>query len=554
MTSNRRPINPTRPRRRRVALGVSAVLAIPLLAVIAPSAANADPSAPTDVAATAGAGSATVTWTAPDGGWSGGDGPDDVWAYQINAYVGSTLDTSTTVDAESTSTQSDVFTGLSNGTTYTFTVQDISGGWFDPPYTYSDESAPSNAVTPSNIPSAPTGVTATASSSVAGQIQVSWTAPSNTGGSGIDHYTVTPSAGSPETVPGGSTSTYFDGLSGGYTFTVTATNSTGGTSAASAASGTAVAPTVSAAPTGVSATAAPGQATVTWTAPGGSHSDNSYPNGNWTYTINAYSGGTLQSSTQGGGEVGASQSAVVTGLTGDTSYTFTRHRELWALGRPAVQRGVLTVLGRDNPDRASAPTDVVASPDTDYGDRLNVSWTAPTTSGDGGLASYTVTASNGATQTVSSSSTWNGVHRPDRRHLLHLHGQGHRRRRQHRSRLKRLQQRGGRHPRHGHRARRNPGRWISGSVVNTPGGAFSGTSVYHPWVYEINIYYAGSLLWTRTYYVTDTANAATQSYAVSDLPNGFDFTFSVQAIAGTWGGPWYYSAFSPQTEDITPGT
>ncbi len=102
--------------------------------------------------------------------------------------------------------------------------------------------APSGG-SPTTVPSAPTGVTA---SPAGGEALVSWSAPSNTGGSAITGYTVTPHLGSTAETPvqesASSTSATITGLSNGsaYTFTVTATNGIG-TGAASSAS-TAVTP------------------------------------------------------------------------------------------------------------------------------------------------------------------------------------------------------------------------------------------------------------------------------------------------------------------------
>jgi hypothetical protein len=118
-------------------------------------------------------------------------------------------------------------TGLTNGTSYTFTVTATNANGTGP------ASAPSNAVTPSapTVPGAPTGVTATAGNTAA---VVSWIAPGN-GGSAITSYTVTPFIGSaaqtPVTVTGSppATSATVTGLTNGtsYTFTVTATNAVG---------------------------------------------------------------------------------------------------------------------------------------------------------------------------------------------------------------------------------------------------------------------------------------------------------------------------------------
>ena len=85
-------------------------------------------------------------------------------------------------------------------------------------------------VPPSGPPAPPTGVFAAAA---AGQVQVSWKAPSNEGGGPITGYTVTPyigaSAQTPVKVGASITSLNLTGLTNGtaYTFKVSATNSVG---------------------------------------------------------------------------------------------------------------------------------------------------------------------------------------------------------------------------------------------------------------------------------------------------------------------------------------
>jgi hypothetical protein len=76
--------------------------------------------------------------------------------------------------------------------------------------------------------------------------------------------------------------------------------------------GTAAPPTVPGAPTGVSATAGNGQATVGWTAPANGGSPIT------SYTVTPYIGSTAQATTTATGT-----SATVTGLTNGTAYTFT---------------------------------------------------------------------------------------------------------------------------------------------------------------------------------------------------------------------------------------
>ncbi len=185
--------------------------------VLVPAAA---PGQVTGVKAAAGAGSASVTWSAPASG-----GP--VTKYTITPYIGSTAQTPTVVSGTPPETGATV-TGLSNGTTYTFTVTAANPNGSGP------ASEPSNAVTPTSTtpPSAPTGVSAVAAT---GQAVVSWTAPSSNGGSPITKYTVTPYIGTeaqPATTVTGSppaTTATVKGLTNGatYTFKVTASNSAG---------------------------------------------------------------------------------------------------------------------------------------------------------------------------------------------------------------------------------------------------------------------------------------------------------------------------------------
>ncbi len=169
----------------------------------------------TKVSATAGASSAILTWSAPTSG-----GP--VTTYTITPYIGSTAQPTTTITGAPPATGATV-SGLTVGTSYTFTVTASN------PIGAAAPSEHSNAVTPitQTVPSAPTAVTATASS---GQAVVSWSAPASNGGSPLTSYTVTPYVGSSaqkaiEVAPS-ATSTTVKGLTNGtaYTFTVTASN------------------------------------------------------------------------------------------------------------------------------------------------------------------------------------------------------------------------------------------------------------------------------------------------------------------------------------------
>jgi hypothetical protein len=193
------------------------------------------PNPPSNVTATAGGESATVSWTAP----ASGSAPT---GYTIQARVaGSPAGAPKTITGTPPAT-STTMTGLTGGTTYTFTVTATNADGS------STASAPSNPVTPTTAspPTVPTGVAAQGDSRSA---IVRWTAPGSDGGSQITSYTVTPfigAAAQPATSVGGSaTSAVVAGLTNGtsYTFKVSAANGAG-TSPASDAT-TAVVPRTS---------------------------------------------------------------------------------------------------------------------------------------------------------------------------------------------------------------------------------------------------------------------------------------------------------------------
>ena len=93
------------------------------------------PGAPTGVTATAGNGSANVSWIAPSSGGSA------ITGYTVTPYIGSNAQTPVTVTGNPPATNTTV-NGLTNGTTYTFTVTAANAIGTGP------ASAASNAVTP----------------------------------------------------------------------------------------------------------------------------------------------------------------------------------------------------------------------------------------------------------------------------------------------------------------------------------------------------------------------------------------------------------------------
>ena len=246
---------------RRIAiavLGVTSLLAGLMGTAPAAVAATATaPSAPTGLMAVPGDTSAVLSWTAPAS--NGGSAITGYNVYEGTTSGGENYSTPVnggTLIAGTTTT----VTGLTNAHSYYFTVEAVNAIGSSP------ASNEAFAVPAATVPSAPTNVVA-----VGGDVSatVTWTAPSNQGGSNISGYTVT-SLDSTASTRGGQTCTWTTGpltctlvgLTNGdsYTFSVTATNSLGTGIASDASNAVVPAITVPSAPTQLSAT--PGNTTV----------------------------------------------------------------------------------------------------------------------------------------------------------------------------------------------------------------------------------------------------------------------------------------------------
>ena len=208
------------------------------------------PDAPTITSGTPGNGTAALVWTA------GADNGSPITGYTVSRA-------GTTVAVLSGSTYSFLDTGLTNGTTYSYTVTATNA---------QGTSADSNAlaVTPSTVPTAPTGIVVGVASGTT--VDVSWnalddTVPSN-GGSTLQSYTVTSTPGGQTcTVVFGTQTCTVTGLTTGqaYTFAVTASNANG-TGAASISSNPVTPGLAPEIPTLDQAIAGNGQVKLTWTA------------------------------------------------------------------------------------------------------------------------------------------------------------------------------------------------------------------------------------------------------------------------------------------------
>ncbi len=312
------------------------------------------PTEPLNVTAVRGNQQATVSWVAPVS-----NGGGTISQYTVTSNPGGfTATTPGTLNA--------TVTGLTNGSSYTFTVRATNSAGTGNP------SAASNAVIPATLPSAPGTPTASRLDSAA---SVSWGAPASTGGTPITGYTVTSSPGGFSATTTGAQSATVNGLTNGspYTFTVVAINGVG-IGPASAASNPVTPATFPGAPGMPTAVRGNAQATVSWTPPastGGSPITN--------YTVSASPGG--QSAT------GLSP-VTVAGLANGSSYTFTvRASNVVGLGPPSPAS--LPVVPATVPGPPTAVTAIGGLTSA------TVSWIAPSFTGGDPLTGYIVTSQPG---------------------------------------------------------------------------------------------------------------------------------------------------------------
>ena len=350
------------------------------------------PSVPTSLTAVGGVTQASLSWTAPTQ-----SGSADVTDYVIEYSSDSGSTWAEFDDGMSTSTDATV-TGLTNGTTYQFRVKAVSSGGTSEP------SATATAIV--GVPSAPTSLSATP---LGLSVRLTWTAPTQNGGSAITDYVAQFSADSGATWStfsdsiSTSTTTTVTGLTNGLTYQlrVSAVNSVGTSAYSSVVIAVPWAASLPSAPLDLAiASYGLNQVGLSWTIPA--------TNGGATITdyLIEYSSSSGSTWTTFIDLVTSSRSATVTDLVSGSSYIFrVSARNSAGTGDPSV---VSAVVRPGVPTAPCCITEVLIGPQY-----VALRWGAPASDGGSTVTNYVVeyTIDDGVSWTTWSEPTGNGTNR-----------------------------------------------------------------------------------------------------------------------------------------------
>jgi titin len=330
------------------------------------------PSAPTGLVATASSNAQiNLSWAAP-----ASDGGYPITGYKIEYKIGSGTFT-TLVANTASSTASYSHTGLTNGTTYAYRVSAINS--IGTSSTSAEASATPSSSSSAGVPGSVTSLVATPASPT--QINLSWVAPSNNGGSTITGYKIEAkkSNSSYDVLVSNSqssaTSFSHTGLTTGttYTYRISAVNSIG----AGAQSEVSATPKETTAPTVTATAVSPTSITLTWIPP-----SQTYKQSITGYKIE-------QKISQDNYVViddnaGTSTSHTINGLTTEKTYTYVVSAHFTLGSSPRSADATATPLSTSNaspPSQSSGtanvnpPTNVIATPYSPT--QINLSWNAP---------------------------------------------------------------------------------------------------------------------------------------------------------------------------------
>ena len=298
-------------------------------------------------------------------------------------------------------TQVHRISGLINGLIYMFQVRAYTmSGWGDESDSFSIR-----------VPTTPNAPTNLSGSRRNGGVRLTWSTPSDDGGSTITDYDYRYSFSSgtfSSWTSAGDTSNgeTITGLTNGrqYQFQVRARNSIGAGSESYTAYATPAGPP--GAPQNFETTAGDGEVTLTWEVP---LTNNGSTITGYKYSYREGSSGNFGSWTS----AGTDQWERVTGLTNDTSYEF-RVRARNRIG-PGTSAGPIEATPEVPAVAPDAPTDLSAS----YGDgQISLSWTAPSSSGSSAITHYEYRYATGRSSNHSAFTDWESTDSTDTSYVV----------------------------------------------------------------------------------------------------------------------------------------
>ena len=355
---------------------------------------NDQDTTPTELGGSSSSGSVTLSWSAPID--TDETVTDYAYRYSENG-TGTWSDWMPTGDANTSASIS----GLINGLIYMFQVRAYTmSGWGDESDSFSIR-----------VPTTPNAPTNLSGSRRNGGVRLTWSTPSDDGGSTITDYDYRYSFSSgtfSSWTSAGDTSNgeTITGLTNGrqYQFQVRARNSIGAGSESYTAYATPAGPP--SAPQNFETTAGDGEVTLTWEVP---LTNNGSTITGYKYSYRAGTSGYFSDWT----DVGNVLSTTVSGLTNDTLYQFR------VLATNGVGDGSWAGPEDETPEvpavAPDAPTDLSAS----YEDgQISLSWTAPSSSGSSAITHYEYRYATGRSSNHSAFTDWESTDSTDTSYVV----------------------------------------------------------------------------------------------------------------------------------------